>query len=52
MIGAIALLVFMVVVFPVGFLMSAAAASALHGMLLSSDAEDRHNGSELVALSK
>lgn len=52
MIGAVALIVFMVVVFPVGFLMSGALASALHGALLSADAEQRHEGSELIPLSK
>ena len=52
MIGAIALIVFMAVLFPVGFLMSGAVAAALHGWLLTDDAESRFEGSELLPLSK
>jgi hypothetical protein len=50
MLGAIALIVFMVLMFPVGFLLTCAAVSALHGMLLTDDAEKRHEGSELLTL--
>ena len=50
MLGALALIVFMVAVFPVGFFLTGAIASALHGVLLSNDADERHEGSELIAL--
>jgi hypothetical protein len=50
MIGAIALLVFMVLIFPVGFFLSGALASAAHGELLTKDATDRFEGSELLDL--
>ena len=50
MLGAIALIVFMVAIFPVGFFLTGAIASALHGGLLSSDADARHEGSELIEL--
>ena len=52
MIGAIALIVFMVVLFPVGFFLSGAAVAGLHGWFLSADAEQRFEGSELLPLSK
>lgn len=52
MIGVVAILVFLVVLFPVGFFMTGALASGLHGWLLSKDAEVRHEGSELIELSK
>jgi hypothetical protein len=48
--GAIALIVFMVAIFPVGFFLTGAIASALHGVLLSNDADARHEGSELIEL--
>jgi hypothetical protein len=48
--GAVALIVFMVAVFPVGFFLTGALASALHGVLLSNDADARHEGSELIDL--
>lgn len=50
MLGAIALILFMVAIFPVGFFLTGAIASALHGVLLTKDAEERHEGSELIAL--
>lgn len=52
MIGVVAVLVFLAVLFPVGFLMSGALASGLHGWLLTKDAETRHEGSELLPLSR
>ena len=52
MIGAIALIVFMVAVFPVGFFLSGALVAAAHGWLLTADAEKRFEGSELLPLSK
>ena len=52
MIGAIALIAFMVLVFPVGFFLSAALVAAAHGWFLTDDAEKRFEGSELVPLSK
>jgi hypothetical protein len=50
MIGAIALVVFMVLIFPVGFFLTGALASAAHGLLLTNDAVDRFEGSELLDL--
>jgi hypothetical protein len=50
MIGGIVLVFFMLVVFPVGFFLTGAIASALHGWFLTTDAEDRHEGSELLKL--
>ncbi len=50
MLGAITLIVFMVAIFPVGFFLTGAIASGLHGALLSSDADARHEGSELIEL--
>jgi hypothetical protein len=52
MIGAIILIVALVVAIPVGFLMSTSIAAALLGQTLTEDAEDRHEGSELIALTK
>ncbi|HEY8543575.1 MAG TPA: hypothetical protein VIL36_00955 [Acidimicrobiales bacterium] len=52
MIGAIILVVALVVVIPVGFLMSTAIAAAALGHTLTEDAEARHEGSELIALTK
>jgi hypothetical protein len=52
MIGAIALAVAIVVVIPVGILMSGAAFAALFGTAGTLDAEDRYEGSELVELTK
>lgn len=50
MLGAIALIVFMVAIFPVGFFLTGAIASALHGVMFSNYVEDAHEGSELIAL--
>ena len=50
MIGAVALVVFMAVIFPVGFFLTGALASGLHGELLTKDATDRFEGSELLDL--
>ncbi len=52
MIGPILLGVFLLVLFPIGISMSGAAVAALHGVLGTKDAEARHEGSELVALSR
>jgi hypothetical protein len=52
MIGPILLTVFLLVLFPIGISVSGAVVAALHGMLGTKDAEARHEGSELVALSR
>lgn len=52
MIGAIILIAALVVGIPVGFLMSTTIAAALLGQTLTEDAEERHEGSELIALTK
>ena len=49
--GPIAIVVFLLVL-PVLILMAAAAGAALFGNLLTSDAEDRHEGSELLDLTR
>ncbi len=51
MIGPIAVIVFMVAVFPVGFFLSGAVLSALFGEFGTRTAEAEHEGSELVELS-
>jgi hypothetical protein len=51
-IGAIAIVLFLLVLFPVAFLMSGALASGLLGFFLQNDAEDRHEGSELIDLNR
>lgn len=48
MFGAIAIIVVLVVVIPVGFLMSGAIASALLGGLIKADVDHSHEGSELL----
>ncbi|HEX2577061.1 MAG TPA: hypothetical protein VHK88_11980 [Aquihabitans sp.] len=48
MIGAIVLVVVLVVVIPVGVLMSGAVASALLGWLVNDDVDRTHEGSELL----
>lgn len=52
MIGVILLYIFMVLMFPVGFFLTGAIASGIHGWLLTDDAEDRHPDSELTPLSR
>jgi hypothetical protein len=52
MIGAIVLAVVIVIVMPVGVMMSGAVAAALLGTAATSDAEARYEGSELVDLNK
>jgi len=52
MLGAIILIFALVVAIPVGFLMSTSIAAALLGQTLTEDAEERHEGSELIALTK
>jgi hypothetical protein len=52
MIGAIVMAVVLVLVIPVGVLMSGAAAAALLGTAATSDAESRYEGSELLDLNK
>jgi hypothetical protein len=52
MIGAIVLAVVIVIVIPVGVVMSGAVAAALLGTAATSDAEARYEGSELVDLNK
>jgi hypothetical protein len=52
MIGAILMAVVIVVVIPVGVLMSGAVAAALLGTAATSDAEARYEGSELIDLTK
>jgi hypothetical protein len=50
MIGPILIVLVVVVVVPVGLLMTSAGAIALLGWTLKSDAEQRHEGSELLDL--
>jgi hypothetical protein len=52
MIGPILVLVFMVVLFPVGLSLSGALVAALHGEVGTRDAEARFEGSELLELSR
>lgn len=52
MIGAIALAVVIVIVLPVGMMMSGAVIAALLGQAGTLDAEARHEGSELIELNK
>lgn len=47
-IAAIVFAVIVVIVIPVGFLMSTTVAAAVLGALLRSDAEQRHAGGELL----
>jgi hypothetical protein len=51
-IGPILLIVFMVALFPIGFLLSGAALSGVWSHLFSADADKRHEGSELIELNK
>jgi ABC-type thiamin/hydroxymethylpyrimidine transport system permease subunit len=48
--GAVIMVAVLVVVFPVVFLMSGAIAAAILGTLLKQDAEQTHQGSELLDL--
>lgn len=48
MIGAIIIVVAVVVIIPVAVLMSGGAAAPLVGWFLKTDAEERHEGSELL----
>jgi hypothetical protein len=50
MIGAILLILFMVTIFPIGFFLTGAIASAIHGWFMTTDAEQRYEGSELLKL--
>lgn len=50
MIGAIILAVVILIVIPVGFLMTMAAVSAIFGLALKSNAEAEADGSELIDL--
>jgi hypothetical protein len=52
MLGAIVLAVVLVIVIPVGVLMSGAVAAGLLGWALKSDADVRYEGSELIDLNK
>ena len=52
MIGALAIVVFLLVLFPVGLFASGAVFSAIHGFLLQKDGEERHEGSELIELNR
>ena len=52
MIGAIAIVVFLLVLFPVALLMSGAGLSAILGFFLQKDGEERHEGSELIDLNR
>ena len=48
MIGAVILAIVIVIVIPVGFLMTMAVVSAIFGVALKSNAEAEHEGSELI----
>lgn len=48
MFGAVAIIVVLVIVVPVGVLVSGAVASALLGWLVNDDVDRSHEGSELV----
>jgi hypothetical protein len=52
MLGAIILAVLIVLAFPVAFLMSTAIGALLIGQAATVDAENRHEGSELIDLYK
>lgn len=52
MAGAVLMILLLVVVMPVGILMSGAFVAALFGGILKKDADTRHEGSELLALSE
>lgn len=48
MTGPVLIVIVLVIVIPVGFLMSGAVASALLGWLVNDDVERSHEGSELL----
>lgn len=48
MLGPILIVVFLLVLIPVGFLMSTTLAAGVLGFLLKDDADKRHAGSELI----
>lgn len=50
MLGALLLIFFMVAIFPVGFFLTGAIASALHGSMFSTFVDEAHEGSELISL--
>jgi hypothetical protein len=52
MLGAVIVAAVIVVVIPVGLMMSGAVASAVIGWALEEDADARHEGSELIELYK
>ena len=52
MIGAIAIVIFLLVVFPITIFASGAVFSALQGFFLQKDGEERHEGSELIELNR
>ena len=52
MVGAVLMILLLVVVIPVGILMSGALAAALLGGFLKKDVDNAHEGSELLAQSE
>ncbi|HBL09490.1 MAG TPA: hypothetical protein EYM46_04600 [Acidimicrobiia bacterium] len=52
MAGAVIMIVVLVVVMPVGILMSGAVGAALLGRLLKTDVDAAHEGSELLGVSE
>ena len=50
MLGAFLVIAFMVLIFPVGFFLTGAIVSGIHGSLLTKNAEELHEGSELIQL--
>jgi hypothetical protein len=52
MAGAVIMIVVLVVVMPVGILMSGAVGAALLGRLLKTDVDTAHEGSELLGVSE
>ncbi|MBL78018.1 MAG: hypothetical protein QF575_06780 [Acidimicrobiales bacterium] len=52
MAGAVIMIIVLVVVMPVGILMSGAIGASVLGRLLKGDADARHEGSELLEVSE
>ena len=52
MLGALIMVVVLVVVIPVGVLMTGGVVAGLVGHLLTHEAEVKHEGSELIALNR